>query len=156
MTLSHPGRPNAKSISELIGPALDPLVRKRGLARADIIAWWPDIVGRAYAGATAPERIRWPRDGKAATLVIRCDPSLALQLAHETDRVRERLNGYFGYPAVGAVRIVQQRMGSGPKPAVEPERIGEIPGELRARMAGCDDALRSSLDTLGRAVFARS
>ena len=115
--MAHPSRPAAKSVAELIGKALDPLVRKRGLARAELIAWWPDIVGAAYAGRTAPERIRWPRDGKAATLVVRCDPALALQFAHETDRVRERLNAYFGYPAVGVVKIVQQPVGTAPQAA---------------------------------------
>ena len=49
------------------------------------------------------------RDGTAATLFVRCDPALALQLSYEADRMRERLNGYFGYPAVGAIRIVQRR-----------------------------------------------
>jgi hypothetical protein len=155
-TLSHPAKPRAKSLSELIGPALDPLVRKRGLARAELIARWPDIIGEAYARGTAPERIRWPRDGKAATLVIRCDPSLALQLAHETDRVRERLNGYLGFPAVGAIRIVSQRVGSAPvrpRPSA-PKR--ELSPALRAKIAGCDSTLRASLDALGRAVIAGS
>ncbi len=133
--MSPPGKPRAKSLAELIGPALDPLVRKRGLARAELISWWPDIVGAAYAGRTAPERIRWPRDGKAATLIVRCDPSLALQFSYETDRVRERLNGYFGYPAVGAIRIVQHRIGpeadgfaEGAAGAGKPARAGEAAG----------------------------
>ena len=107
-TVPYPSRPAAKPVAELIGGRS---TRSRGSAawRApSCLSWWPDIVGAAYAGRTAPERIRWPRDGKAATLVVRCDPSLSLQFAHETDRVRERLNSYFGYPAVGAVRIVQQ------------------------------------------------
>ena len=127
--MSPPGKPRAKSLAELIGPALDPLVRKRGLARAELISWWPEIVGAAYAGRTAPERIRWPRDGKAATLIVRCDPSLALQFSYETDRVRERLNGYFGYPAVGSVRIVQGRVG----PQSAAETAGSAAG-LGARM----------------------
>ena len=57
-------KPAAKPVAELIGKTLDPIVRKRGLARAELLSWWPDIVGAAYAGRTAPERIRWPRDGK--------------------------------------------------------------------------------------------
>ena len=79
--MPYPSRPAAKSVAELIGGALDPIARKRGLARAELLAWWPDIVGAAYAGRTAPERIRWPRDGTAATLIVRCDPSLSLQFA---------------------------------------------------------------------------
>ena len=154
--MSPPARPKAKPVAELIGPALDPLVRKRGLARAELISWWPDIVGAAYAGRTAPERIRWPRDGKAATLFVRCDPSLALQFSYETDRVRERLNSYFGYPAVGAIRIVQQRIG--PEAAAPPVEAPEpeSPPELEERLAGFEAPLQEALRTLGRRILARS
>jgi hypothetical protein len=151
--LSYPGRPAARPVAELIGPALDPIVRKRGLARAEIISWWPDIVGSAYAAHTAPERIRWPRDGKAATLVVRCDPSIALQFSYESDRVRERLNGYFGYPAVGAVRIVQHRIEvrQPSTPAADPA----MPPGLEARVAGFEGSLRDSILALGRQVLAK-
>ena len=155
--MPHPSRPAAKPVAELIGRALDPLVRKRGLARAELIAWWPDIVGAAYAGRTAPERIRWPRDGKAATLVVRCDPSLALQFAHETDRVRERLNAYFGYPAVGAVRIVQHPIGA--QRATSREASAGAPKfrpAMESRLDRVEGPLRDSLRALGRSVLARS
>ena len=152
--MSPPKRPVAKPLAELIGASLDPLVRKRGLARAELLAWWPDIVGTAYAGRTAPERIRWARDG-AATLVVRCDPSLALQFAHETDRVRARLNSYFGYAAVGAVRIVQQPVGRGEKAAPE-THPAETPAAIRERLEQFDEPLRVSLSALARNVLARS
>src|SRR5687768_2329362 len=79
--VSYPGRPGAKPVAELIGKTLDPLMRKRGLARAELLSWWPEIVGTAYAGSTAPEKIRWPRDGGAGTLVVACDPAIALQFS---------------------------------------------------------------------------
>ncbi len=153
--MAHPTRPNAKPVAELISGALDPIVRKRGLARAELIAWWPEIIGAAYAGGTAPERIRWPRDGGAAVLTIRCDPALALQLSYETERVRERLNGYFGYPAVGAVRIVQGKLRREPPPSGRPlER--DIPEEVERRLAALEGPLGASLRELGRLVLARS
>ena len=154
--MQYPSRPAAKPVAELIGATLDPIARKRGLARAELLAWWPEIVGAAYAGRTAPERIRWPRDGKAATLIVRCDPSLSLQFAHETDRVRERLNAYFGYPAVGAVRIVQHAIGAErdarPKPATE----RQISAAIESRLDRIEGPLRDSLRTLARNVVARS
>ena len=152
--MSYPGRPAAKPVAELIGPALDPIVRKRGLARAEIISWWADIVGAAYAGHTAPERIRWPRDGKAATLVVRCDPAIALQFSYEADRVRERLNGYFGYAAVGAVRIIQQKIGA--SPAVEPPAEPDVPSGLEDRLGGFDGPLKDAFLAIGRQVLAKS
>ncbi len=66
-----PAKPQARPIGELVGPTLDPVIRKRGLAKADILAWWPDIVGKAYAGRTRPERIRWPRNSANIPFGIR-------------------------------------------------------------------------------------
>ncbi len=153
--MAHPNRPAARPVAELVGKTLDPLLRKRGLARAELIAWWPDIVGAAYAGRTVPERIRWPRDGTAATLFVRCDPALSLQFTHEIDRVRERLNTYFGYPAVGAVKVVQRPVGASPQPKdVPPPR--EIPVAMADRLARLDGPLKDSLSALARSVLARS
>ncbi len=168
-----PAKPHARPIGELVGPALDPVIRKRGLAKADILAWWPDIVGKAYAGRTRPERIRWPRasdpgggpGGRAATLVIRCDPSVALQLTYESGQIRERLNRFLGFAAVGAVRIVQHPI------APELEKLSDNPSEtppqshavasarlakLEARLKQLDEPLAQSLKALGRNVLARS
>ena len=153
--MSHPSRPAAKPVAELIGKSLDPIVKKRGLARSELLAWWPDIVGAAYAGRTVPERIRWPRDGTAATLFVCCDPSLALQFQHEADRVRERLNSYFGYSAVGAIRIVQRPIGSEDnKPKARPER--EIGATMEGRLDRFDGPLRESFRALAKSVLARS
>jgi hypothetical protein len=146
-------RPRAKPVAELLTRALDPLMRKRGLARAELLAWWPDIVGAAYAGHTAPERIKWPRDGTGATLLVACDPALALQLSYETGGIRERINSYLGYPAIASIRITQRRIGRDEAPStVEPE----VPAGLDDRLAGFEDGLRNSLRDLGRRVLARS
>jgi len=152
--LPYPARPAAKPLAELIGQALDPLVRKRGLARAELISWWPDIVGAAYAGRTVPERIKWARDGKAATLVVRCDPSVALQFSYETEQVRERLNSYFGYSAVGAVRIVQHRVGAEWQAAPTTTPEPELPAEMETRLVAVGGPLGESLRALGRHVLA--
>ncbi len=160
-----PAKPQAKPIGELVGPALDPVIRKRGLAKADILAWWPDIVGKAYAGRTRPERIRWPRasdpGGGAATLIIRCDPSVALQLTHESDQIRERLNRFLGFQAVGAVRIIQHPIAPeiDKPPETPPQNRAADPGrlaKLEAKLKPLDEPLAQSLMALGRNVLARS
>jgi hypothetical protein len=130
-------------------------MRKRGLARAELISWWPEIVGETYAASTAPERIRWPRDGTAATLFVRCDPAFALQFTHETDSVRERINRYFGYAAIGLVRIVQRPIGPEARPSVAVPDPATLPAGTEARLASIDDPLRDSLRMLGRSVLAR-
>jgi hypothetical protein len=154
--MAYPGRPAAKQVAELIGATLDPLVRKRGLARAELISWWADIVGEAYAAHTAPERIRWPRDGGAATLFVRCDPAMALQFSYEADRVRERLNGYFGYPAVGALRIVQRTIVRHTERPVGRVEAADIPADLEDRLRRIGGPLGESLRALARSILAGS
>jgi hypothetical protein len=153
--VSYPGRPAAKPVAELIGKTLDPLMRKRGLARAELLSWWPDIVGAAYADRTAPEKIRWPRDGGAATLIVGCDPALALQFSYETDRVRERLNGFFGYAAIGSIRIVQKPVVVTRAEPDGPPIAAEIPPLLEEKLSLVEGPLADSLRELARSVLAR-
>ena len=149
-----------RPLAELIGGALDPLVARRGFAKADILAFWPEIVGQSYAGRTLPERIRWPRSGEghaAATLLIRCDPSVALALQHDLEGVRERLNAFLGFPAIGAIRIRQHPVGQDealpePQPAPDPQALRA----LEERLSRLDAPLRQALLRLGRQVLARS
>jgi len=155
--MSSQQKSRAKPIAALIGKAIDPVVRKRGLARTDIVAWWPDIVGPAYAEATVPDRIRWPKDGSPAVLFIRCDPALALPLEYEREAVRQRLNGFLGFPAVGEVRILQHPLRHAadekkPQPEPDPQRIRE----LSDRLGEMDQPLRDALMALGRNIIARS
>lgn len=150
-------RPQARSLAELIGPTLDPVLRKRGLARSELFAWWPEIVGETYARSAAPERIRWPRGGGAAVLFVRCDPAVAMQLTYERDRIRERLNGFLGYPAVAEVRIRQQPLArpaavEALAPPVDAARLAA----LDQRLGPVDGPLRDALAELGRLVLARS
>jgi len=159
--MTKPPSRQARPIAELIGGALDPLVAKRGFAKADILAFWPEIVGAAYAGRTLPERIRWPRRGEgrgaAATLVIRCDPAVALALQHDVEGVRERLNAFLGFPAIGAIRIHQHPVGRDePAPRLEAAPDPEALRELEARLARLDAPLRQALLRLGRQILARS
>ena len=44
-----PSRPNAKAIGSLIGGTLDPVLKKRGLLKVELLNWWPDIVGEELA-----------------------------------------------------------------------------------------------------------
>ena len=147
----------AKPIAALIGKTIDPVIRKRGLAKADLLAWWPEIVGADYADATVPDRIRWPKDGSPAVLFVRCDPALALPLEYERETVRQRLNGFLGFPAIGEVRILQHPLRKSKKtgdrdPEPDPKRLGA----LAERLGDLDDPLNASLMALGRRIIARS
>ena len=101
-------------LTELVGKVLAPVTARRGLATADLIAAWPDIVGARYADWTRPEKIVWPRNrgavegaGEPALLVLRVDGPRAVLIQHETSQIVEKVNSFLGYGAIGQLRIVQ-------------------------------------------------
>ena len=131
---------------------------RHGFAQAEIITNWGDIVGRDLAQVSAPERIKWPRgSGEEAqksggTLVIRAAPGRALELQYEASRIIGRVNSFFGYGAIGQIKVMQaQDLGQrparpapfNPKPLTN-QKLEEIE----------DASLKEALERLGRAAAA--
>ncbi len=86
---------------------------------------------------------------------------MALQLAHETDQIRQRLNRFLGFQAVGAVRIVQHPIAPElEKPPEKPPQSRAVDADrlarLETRLKPLDEPLAQSLKALGRNVLARS
>ncbi|NLH79447.1 MAG: DUF721 domain-containing protein [Phyllobacteriaceae bacterium] len=159
-------RRGALAVGELLGDVLGPAAKKRGFASTDLFAHWADVVGAAYADATRPERLAWPRrldDGgepafEPATLIVRCEGARALMLQHDTPRILERINAHFGFCAVARLKIVQKPIEHlGPARPPRPRALGAAEEarvvDLTAGIA--DDGLRAALARLGRAVAAQ-
>jgi hypothetical protein len=157
----------ARPIGDLIGKALEKSCRRRGFAAADLVVDWPDIVGERYAGRVQPLRVDWPRvpegavDGeqKPATLVVQTDGATALLLTNEVPQVIERINGFFGWAAIGRIRILQRPL-TPPKrtPPKKPRPLtAEEERELEAKLAAVRGTrLGEALEKLGRAVIAKT
>lgn len=114
--------PKRASFARAVGSFVPRLTRKVfekfGFSTASLITDWPEIVGADIAQWTEPERLRWPRlpanadaadeaRRPSATLVLRVEPARALDVEYRRRQIVERINGYFGYRAVGDLRIVQ-------------------------------------------------
>lgn len=131
-----------------------------GFAYADLITQWPAIVGEAIARWSEPERIKWPRAGaderkQGGTLVIRVLPGRGLDLQHETPRIIERINAFYGYAAIASVKIVQGPLTARkpPRPALAPLRPAAAQA-LENRLETVDDpALKEALRRLGQGVL---
>ena len=94
--------------------------QKYGFSTATILTDWPEIVGGSLAAATRPERLKWPRSPHAycsleghqrgregATLILRVEPALALDVQYQSSAIKDRINAYFGYYAVQEIRLLQ-------------------------------------------------
>ncbi|QIG49194.1 DUF721 domain-containing protein [Nordella sp. HKS 07] len=131
-----------------------------GFAYADLITQWPSIVGEAIAQWSEPERIRWPRAAADArkqggTLVIRVVPGRGLDLQHETPRIIERINAFYGYGAIATVKIMQGAL-TPRKPARKPlaPLRPAVAQALESRLETVTDpALKEALHRLGKGVL---
>lgn len=159
-------RRGAQPLADLTGALLSPAAKKRGFASVDLFAYWPDIVGPAYAEFTQPERLSWPRrleDGgeagfEPALLIVRCEGPRAILLQHEEPTIIERINAIFGYRAVAKLRIVQKPLEHLARPVVR--QVEALPPDEEARLAADvagieDEGLKQALIRLGRAIRGR-
>ena len=133
-----------------------------GFAYAELLAQWPAIVGERLSAYCEPQRIKWPRAGEGerkmdGTLVIVASPGRSLDLQHEIPHIVERINGFYGYGAIGSIKIVQGTLtAKSVKPAapiLPEERVALLEGRL-ATVA--DPALKEALRRLGTGALSRS
>ena len=143
---------------------------KFGFHTAEIMMQWPTIVGTEIAKWTQPERIRWPRmpNGAGGTdddgarpggiLVLRVEPARALDIEYRGAEIIERINRYFGYRAVEALKLIQAPLernsakgGGGSLPTAPLDSAAEPPAEVPAPTevtALPDSGLKAALQEL--------
>jgi hypothetical protein len=146
---AEPRRHNrAASIEQLLSSTLSAAVRRRGFADERIISDWERIVGSAVARRCRPLKIIHGR-GRYGTLHVSASGGAALELQHLAPQMIERVNAYFGYPAVGRLQIIQAP--PPPRPvALKPVREPVADEAAAERDTGSveNDGLREALRSL--------
>jgi hypothetical protein len=150
-------RKGLRSLAATLPPITAPIFKTRGFAEAGILTDWPAIVGEMLGRRTAPERIAFPRnDRRGGTLHVTCESAFAPELQHLAPQVIERINGYFGYPAVAQIKILHGRVAQRSKPAKKPPLPVKGTAEAAAPYQDDDaDPLGSALARLGAAIKAK-
>jgi len=146
-----------RAIASVLPKISEPALRRRGFATAEIVTRWPEIAGELLAAESTPDHLSFPKDPqKGGTLYIAASGSVALQIQHQEPNILQRINVYFGYPAVGRISISQtsQRYKNTKKiknPSIEPtpRQIAVIKSATQVISA---PDLRQALDKLGIAV----
>ncbi len=141
----------AVGLTEALGKALDPALKRRGFASRDLVAHWQVMAPAPYDVMAKPDKLSWPRGEKGAegaVLYLRCHPGHALALAHEGERVAAAVNRYFGYFLVGSVRMSAAPFEVESAPTETAPAVPEITRAMVAETvdkvedAGVRDALR--------------
>jgi hypothetical protein len=131
---------------------------RHGFAQADLLSQWPAIVGDDIAAMARPEKIKWPHktDGNqrsGGTLIIRAEPGRSLDLHYQGPRMMSRINQYFGYEAVTAIKVLTSTDTPGKtvqKPAIDTATI-------RPQLTGIEQPeLQDALALLGAGIAAKN
>jgi hypothetical protein len=134
-----------------------PVLGKRGLAPAQLVASWSSIVGADWAEKASPERLTFPQGDRVdGTLRLRVAPGCATDLQHAAPLLLERINGFFGYRAVARLTLVQgPPLNRGRRPPPKPAPLApEEQAALDRRLLTVEDPdLRDALRRLGQAVI---
>ena len=94
---------------------------------------------------------------QAGVLTIACEGARALFLSHQQGEIIQRINGFFGFPAVNQIKIVQKPVSiqSNRRPKPRP-LTGAAAQHLDHLVEGIEgDALKAALKRLGTAVLGR-
>jgi hypothetical protein len=154
-------RPTRK-LAELTAEFMADAFKKQGFARTELVTRWKEIAGAEIAACAEPLKLQWPRtkagqredqEPEPATLVLRVEGPAALEIQHQSGVIIERVNRFFGWPAVGRIALRQAPL-SKPKPRptlpkVDPAETAKVAATLTGI---ADDELRMALARLGAAV----
>lgn len=156
--MSKPGPISAKPLSTLLGGVFSDVFAKQGFASRELVTRWAEIAGPEIARHSEPLKMQWPRlvEGQPqepATLVLRVEGPMALEIQHMSDVILQRVNRFLGWNAVGKLALRQAPLSQPlarklPK-APDAATVARVAATLDAVE---DDDLRAALARLGAAI----
>ena len=156
--MAKPGPISAKPLSVLLSDVFSDAYAKQGFAARELVTRWAEIAGPDIAVHAEPLKIQWPRpvEGQPqepATLVLRVDGPMALEIQHGSDVILQRVNRFFGWTAVGRLALRQAPLArqKAPKAPAAPDAkaVAEVAKTLTSIE---DDDLRAALARLGASI----
>jgi hypothetical protein len=156
--MAKPGPITAKPLSVLLGDVFSDAYAKQGFAARELVTRWAEIAGREIAAHSEPLKLQWPRpvEGQPqepATLVLRVEGPMALEIQHSSDAILQRVNRFLGWNAVGRLALRQAPL-SRPKARKAPKVLDAASvAKVAATLTSVeDDDLRAALARLGASI----
>lgn len=144
-----------RSVAEMLPSVGGTAFRKFGFVQSAVVSRWAEIVGPRYADISAPESIRFPGGKRSdGVLNLSVEGAHATMMQHVAPTIVERVNQFFGYPAVARIAIRQTAV-SKPAPRRAPPSLKPVPADLGESLrAIVDPELHACLSGLAAALGA--
>lgn len=151
------GRRGPRPFAQDAGALLRHHLNARGFAQIELVTRWPEIAGASLAEHCFPYRLS-AGGASSATLTLMADDRAALELQHQTPKLIDKINAYFGGGIVNKIKVV---VGEIPRLVSKSARQRPLsPSEeadLLRRVNDVEDPdLRAALARLGRHALAES
>lgn len=156
--MSKSRRMTARPLSALLGDVYAAAYARQGFASRELVTRWREIAGSEVAEHSEPVKITWPRpvEGQpqeGATLMLRVEGPMALEIQHSSDAIIARVNRFFGWSAIARLALRQAPLSRPVAPnhpkRPDPQRVAE---EARALDVVEDGELRDALARLGASI----
>ena len=156
--MAKPGPISAKPLSVLLSDVFSDAYAKQGFAARELVTRWGEIAGPEIAAHSEPLKMQWPRpvEGQPqepATLVLRVEGPMALEIQHASDVILQRVNRFFGWSAVGRLALRQaplsRRVPRAASRAPDAKSVAKVAETLSSVE---DDELRAALARLGASI----
>jgi hypothetical protein len=157
-TMSKPGPISAKPLSVLLSDVFSDAYARQGFAARELVTRWAEIAGPEIAAHAEPLNIQWPRpvEGQPqepATLVLRVDGPMALEIQHGSDVILQRVNRFLGWNAVGRLALRQAPLARRNAPKASPAPDARSVAEVAKTLTSVEDEdLRAALARLGASI----
>lgn len=150
----------AKPLAQLSQPLMADAFGKQGFASSELITRWADIVGPEVAAHAEPLKIQWRRPAadeppEPATLILRVEGPIALEIQHQSGAIIERVNRFLGWHAIGRIALRQAPLHRKPRKQAPPGPDPAVTERIAAALPIEDDALRDAVARLGAMVRKR-
>ena len=150
--------PQARRLGDLVGRCLSKTLARQGFASTELVTRWAEIVGPEIAAHAEPVKIQWARGAETeaaepATLVLRVEGPVAIEIQHLSGVIIERVNRFFGWQAISRIALRQAPLAF----REQRSRVAPPSAERTAAVAAtltdvADPDLRAALARLGAAV----
>jgi hypothetical protein len=156
--MSKPRPIGAKPLSTLLGDVFSDVYARQGFAARELVTRWAEIAGPEIAAHAEPLKMQWPRlvEGQPqepATLVLRVEGPMALEIQHSADVILQRVNRFFGWSAVGRLALRQAPLSRRDRPRPSRTPDPDAVATVAKTLSGVEDEdLRAALARLGAAI----
>src|SRR5438128_4610094 len=147
----------ARSAGDLVGEVGGAAFKRFGFIQSAVVSRWGEIVGERYARVSLPESIRFPAGRKSGgVLTLLVEGAHAPLIQHLAPLIIERVNRFFGYPAINRIVFRQGKPPVAPKRPDRPN-LRPVPKEIGEGLRQiADPELRACLESLAASLSASS